>query len=389
VRSWGVLSGSVRRTRLGLLVGVAAVVVIAVPLSFFHDRLSLATPALLLVLPVLVAAVVGGRRPSIVAAVCAALAFNVLFIPPVLTLKIRFLDDVVAFLVFVTVAAVIGTLVGRQSDRRLMAEQHAIEIAKVHSELVEVTAERERLAVEAQRVAVLEAVDRQRSALMRAVSHDLRTPLVTISGVSSDLRSGEFFDESTRNGLLDLVISEAERLDRLVANLLSFSRIEAGALNPHLEVVDCDEIIDRCVRRLRRLFPGSSLAVDVSLDLPPLLADPGLLDQVLTNLLENASRHGSKHTRVSASVADGMDATNGFIVIGVDDDGPGLGHADHERIFEPWNEFGNGPLSGLGLAICKSVVEAHGGRIWADDNPDGGARFCFTIPVFVDDDDDP
>ena len=88
-------------------------------------------------------------------------------------------------------------------------------------------------------------------------------------------------------------------------------------------------------------------------------------------------------------MADEMETTNGFIVIGVDDDGPGLGNADRERIFEPWNEFGNGPLSGLGLAICKSIVEAHGGRIWADDNPDGGAQFCFTIPVFVGDNDDP
>ena len=108
------------------------------------------------------------------------------------------------------------------------------------------------------------------------------------------------------------------------------------------------------------MFSGSSLAVDVPADLPPLLADPGLLEQVLTNLLENASRHGGKHTRVTASRADEMEATNGFVVIGVDDDGPGLGNADRERIFEPWNELGNGPRSGLGLAICKSIVEAHG-----------------------------
>ena len=211
---------------------------------------------------------------------------------------------------------------------------------------------------------------------------------MTISGVSSDLRSGEFFDESTRNDLLDLVISEAERLDRLVGNLLSFSRIDAGALKPHVEVVECDEIIDRCVRRLRRLFPDSSLTVDVAADLPPLLADPGLLDQVLTNLLENAARHGGQHTQVSASVADDAKATDGFVLISIDDDGPGLGNVDRERMFEPWNEQGNGSLSGLGLAICKSIIEAHGGKIWAHDNPAGGARFSFTIPVFVAGDDD-
>lgn len=382
------LSGTVPRWLLGLLVGVTAVLVVTVSFGFIHDRLSLATPALLLVLPVLLAAVLGGRWPSIVVAVCAALAFDVIFIPPFGTLTISRLDDVVAFVVFVTVAVVNGTLIGRLSDRRVVAEQHATEIARVHSELIELTVEREKLAAEAQQVAVFQEVDRQRSALLRAVSHDLRTPLVTISGVSSDLRSNELFDESTRNDLLDLVISEAERLDRLVSNLLSFSRIDAGALEPHVEVVECDEIIDRCVRRLRRLFPDSSLTIDVAPDLPPLLADPGLLDQVLTNLLENATRHGGHHTRVSASAVDEAQAPDGFIMITIDDDGPGLGGTDRERIFEPWNEYGAGSLSGLGLAICKSIIEAHGGKIWAHDNPDGGARFSFTVPVFVTGDDD-
>jgi two-component system, OmpR family, sensor histidine kinase KdpD len=368
-----------------LLVGLAAIAVITVPLGFIHERLSLATPALLLVIPVLLAAVLGGRWPSIVVAVCAALAFNVVFIPPVLTLAIDRVDDVVAFAIFVTVAVVIGGFVSRESDRRRTAELHAAEIARVHAALIEVNADRERLAAEAQRVAVLEEVDRQRSALLRSVSHDLRTPLVTIRGVSSDLRSGELFDEATRNDLLDLVISETERLDRLVRNLLSFSRIDAGALEPHVEIVECDELIDGCVRRLRRLLTDSSLEVVLDPDLPPLLADPGLLDQVLTNLLENAVRHGGGHTRISASTVADSDGPPQWVAVTVDDDGPGLGTVDRNVIFQPWNALGRGPLSGVGLAICKSIVEAHGGRISADDNPAGGARFSFTIPVFVDD----
>lgn len=380
------LPGKVPRWLLGLLVGVAAVLVVAVPLGFIHDRLSLATPALLLVLPVLLAAVLGGRWPSIVVAVCAALAFNVIFIPPVLTLQIRHLDDLVAFVVFVTVATVIGGLVSRESDRRRSAEVHAAEIARVHRALIEVTAEREQLAVEAQRVAVLEEVHRQRSALLRSVSHDLRTPLVTIRGVSSDLRSGEVFDDATRNDLLDLVMSEAERLDRLVRNLLSFSRIEVGALEPQVEVVDCNELVDGCVRRLQRLFADSSLEIALDPDLPPLLADPGLVDQVLTNLLENAARYGGGHTRVSATVevgeADGEIEGVRWAMFMVDDDGPGLGTGDRDLLFEPWNALGRSEHSGVGLAICKSIVEAHGGRIRADDNPSGGARFTFTVPVF-------
>ena len=370
------------RRLVGLLVGMAAVLAIAVPLGFIHERLSIATPALLLVLPVLLSAVLGGRWPSIAVAVCAALAFNVVFIPPVLTLQIGSLDDVVAFVVFVTVAAVSGGLVARESDRRRTAELHAAEIARVHAALVEVTVEKERLASEAQRVEVLEEVDRQRSALLRSVSHDLRTPLVTIRAVSSELRSGELFDDGTRDDLLDLLSSEAERLDRLVGNLLSLSRIDAGALRPQVEVVELGELIDGCVRRLRRLFVGTSLVVAIDPDLPLILADPGLLDQVLTNLLENAVRHGGSDICISATTGDAS-ASPRYVTVMIDDDGPGLGEADRDHLFEPWNSLGKGPLSGVGLAICKSIVEAHGGRIWVDDNTSGGARFVFTLPVFV------
>jgi two-component system, OmpR family, sensor histidine kinase KdpD len=372
---------------LGLVVGVAAVTVIAVPLGFAHDHLSLATPALLLVLPVLLAAVVGGRWPAIIVAICAALVFDVVFIPPFFTFKINSPVDVVAYFVFVTVAAVIGTLVGRESDRRRTTELQVIEIARVHDALLTLTAERERLAEEAQRVAVLEEVHRQRSALLRAVSHDLRTPLVTIRGVSSDLRSGDVFDTATKNDLLDLVISETERLDRLVRNLLSFSRIEAGALEPHVDVTDFGETVERCVGRLRRLFGESILEVAVDPSLPPLLADDGLVDQVLTNLLENAVRHGGRHVRISARELDHT-ATPRFVTVMVDDDGPGLGSVDREAIFVPWSAPGSSSLAGVGLAICKSIVEAHGGRITADDNPDGGARFCFTLPVYTAADED-
>ena len=338
---------------------------------------------MLLVLPVLLAAVLGGRAASVIVAIAAALAFNLVFIPPAFTLQIRHPDDVVAYVVFLTVALVGGALVARETDRRREAERQATEIARVHGALVELTAEREALAAEAQRVAVLEEVDRQRSALLRAVSHDLRTPLVTIRGVSSDLLSEDLPDDSTRRELLDLVVSEAERLDRIVANLLSYSRIDIGAMHPRFDIVDLDEAIEHCVRRLRRLYSGSTLAVSVDPDLPLISADPVLVDQVLTNLLENAVRHGGHHVRITASETQG-DAPQRWVLVTVEDDGPGFGTGDRARLFEPWNDIGNGAHSGVGLAICKSVVEAHRGRIEADDNPAGGARFSFTLPVYAD-----
>ena len=375
-----------RRLR-ALSTGSGTVLAIVVPLGFVHDSLSLATPALLLLVPIVLAAVVGGRWPSIVVAFCAALAFNIVFIPPAFTLQIRHPEDVLAYVIFIVVAAVVGTLVSRESDRRRAAELSEIEMARINRELIEVTVERERLATEAQRVAVLEAVGRQRSALLRSVSHDLRTPLVTIRGVSSDLRSGAVFDSATRNDLLDLVISEAERLDRLVSNLLSFSRIESGTLVPHVEVVEFDQIVDTCTRRLRRLFDQSALdvALEVALDpdLPLLLVDPGLVDQVLTNLLENAVRHGGGRVRLAAKVRERTPDGPVWVTVTVDDDGPGIGDVDRQRLFEPWNTVGRTSSSGVGLAICRSFVEAHGGKISVDDTPSGGARFSFTLPVFV------
>lgn len=345
---------------LGLAAGLVSTLVIITSLGFAHEHLALATPALLLVIPVLISAVLGGRRSAIAVAVFDALSLNFVFIRPFFTLQIGHVEDVVAFVAFVAVAAVVGTLVAR---------------------LVEVTDERERFAAEAQRVAVLEEVHRQRAALLRSVSHDLRTPLVTIEGVASELRAGDAFDESTRNDLLDLVLSEAERLDRLVANLLSFSRIDSGTLEPRLDAVDLGEVIAEVADRLRRLFSGSSLEIALQPDLPILLADAGLLDQVLTNLLENAVRHGGRHARVRAACTTAPDGSR-WIEVTVDDDGPGLGSVDRDQLFEPWTGHGRSSLSGVGLAICKAVVTAHGGTIAADDSPSGGARFSFNLPVF-------
>ncbi|MCU1393082.1 MAG: kdpD [Ilumatobacteraceae bacterium] len=366
------------RAVVGSGVGLASVALICALLGGVHDGLSLATPALLLVVPVLLAAVLGGLWPSVLTGFAAAVAFNIVFIPPVFTLQIRHPEDVIAFVVFAGVAGVAGTLVNRESSRRLHAERAATEIAAMHTALVDLTAEREVLAVEAQKVALLEAIDRQRSILLRSVSHDLRTPLMTISAVTTDLRSGDVYVAATRNDLLDLVIAEAERLDRLVANLLSMSRIEAGVLQPHLDLVDTGEVIDTSVRRLRRLLGASHVELEVEPDLPLVWADQVLLDQVLTNLLENAVRHGGDHITISAAtevVGDGPE----LVRISVADDGAGLDPALRDRVFEPWSSSVEGSTTGLGLAICRSIVECHGGNIEVHDDAGRGTRFTFAL----------
>lgn len=357
-----------------MLLGAALVAVTTLAVVPFRDDIGSATPALSYVLPVVIVAVVRGRTPALVTAVVAAGAFNVAFIPPYGTVKVDALDDGVALVVFLVVAAVVGTLVAAEARRRQAAEARAAELAALSAELAALEAER---GEEATRLAVLERVDEQRAALLRSVSHDLRTPLATIRAVASDLRAGPDYDAGTRADLLDLVSDEAERLDRLVANLLNLSRIEAGALAPDRQAVDLGELVAECVRRLGRLLTGVRLQVDVPADLPLVDADYSQLDQVLVNLLENAARH----TPPRSTVRVGARAAEGHVTVWVDDEGPGVAGFEQEAVFQPFRRGAGSASSGIGLAICKAVVEAHGGTIAATGAPGGGARFEFTVPV--------
>lgn len=363
--------------RLGLGVGAVVSGLVTVALVPLRGNINRATPALLLELAVVAAGVLGGRKAALATAVMAAVAFNLAFIPPYWTPKVAVVDDAVALGVFVVVAAAVGTFVGREAERRRAAEQRADEVQALHERYEIVVGQRERLAEEANRVAVLEQVDKQRSALLRSVSHDLRTPLATIRAVTSDLRAGAAYDDTTRTELLDLVGDEAERLDRIVANLLSLSRVEAGALKPDRQAVAVDELIAESVRRLARLFRQVRVYVDLPDDLPLADADYSQLDQVLTNLLENAARHAPR----SSTLEIGAAPRGGMIQVWVADEGLGIAHFARERIFEPFSRGADSASTGVGLAICKAIVEAHGGTIEAQHALGGGARFSFTIPV--------
>lgn len=334
------------------------------------------TPAVALVVPVVVAGLFGGRRAALSVAVLSGTAFNVLFIPPYMTLKIHAADDVVALAVFLLVAVVIGSLVARETERRQSAEDRATELADLNDALRALQVEREQLAEEATRAAVLERVDEQRSALLRSVSHDLRTPLATIRAVASDLLGDAPYDDATRAELLGLVADEAERLDRVVANLLSLSRIEAGALAPDRQAVAVDELAGDTVKRLHGLLRARRVQIDVPAGLPLVNGDYTQLELVLTNLLENAARHAPP----SSTIRIGGRTAGDRVEVWVDDEGLGLAPFERERIFEPFRRGEGSNSSGIGLAICRAIVTAHGGEIWADVAPGGGARFRFTVP---------
>ena len=365
------------RRLLGLLVGTGLVVLAAVVLVPLRGHLSRTSPALVLVLPVVVAAIAGGRVPAVLTGVVAAGIYSFVFIPPYDSYKIAVSDDAVALGVFVVVALVVGTLVALEAERRRAAEDRTAEIRQLYRRYELVVAERERLMAESNRLAIIQRVDEQRSALLRSVSHDLRTPLATIQAVATDLRAGAAFDDATRDELLELVADEAQRLNRIVENLLSLSRIEAGALHPDRQAIALDELVTDRAGRLSRLFDGVGVVTAIEPGLPFVDADYVQLDLVLTNLLENAARFAPAGTTVRVEAR----ALGEQVEVVVADQGPGIAPDARASLFEPFEKGRASTGTGIGLAICRSVVEAHGGSIRVEDQEPCGARFVFTVPV--------
>jgi two-component system sensor histidine kinase KdpD len=224
---------------------------------------------------------------------------------------------------------------------------------------------------------VLEQVDRQRTALLRSVSHDLRTPLAAVSAAASELESGVVRDERTRQELLEVISDQASRLDRLVANLLDLSRIEAGALRPTVQSVAVDELVHDRLRSLDRLLAGVVVRTELPVRLPPVAADYNQMGQVVGNLLENAVRHSPS----GGTITVGARLHGNHVQVSVSDEGKGVDRVDADHIFEPFRTGRGSGSTGVGLAICKALVEAHGGTIWLEDVTPHGAAFCFTVPV--------
>jgi two-component system, OmpR family, sensor histidine kinase KdpD len=245
--------------------------------------------------------------------------------------------------------------------------------------------ERARLRRENLRIAVLQRTDELRAALLSSVSHDLRTPLASIKAAASSLLQEDVqWDEETKRSFARSIEREADRLNRLVSNLLDMSRIEDGAIKPEKEWYMLPELIQDVLGRLRPLLQGRVVNTQVPADLPPVELDYMQIDQVLTNLIENAVRYTPKESPIDVSAR----CEGAQVVISVADRGPGIPPADLERVFDKFYRVLDGKLntghpsgSGLGLAVSKGLVEAHGGRIWAEPRERGGVVFSVALPV--------
>lgn len=243
--------------------------------------------------------------------------------------------------------------------------------------------ERRNLSEAAKEAELLQASEKLHTTLLNSVSHDLRIPLVSIQGALTTLQEKPaLLDEERRQAILCNALSETDRLNRLVGNLLQKTRLETGHLTLKLLPCDVEDLISTTLASLSHRLAGRPLELEVAVDLPLVNLDFVLIAQVLTNLLENALAYSSPGTSISLKAY----CTATELVIQVLDRGVGLGTSDPARLFERFERgTASGQGVGLGLSICRGLVEAHRGRIFAEAREGGGAVFTFTLPLEVPD----
>jgi two-component system sensor histidine kinase KdpD len=271
----------------------------------------------------------------------------------------------------------VGVLGVRPPERHAFDSPEQLHLLETFANQTALAIERAVLAEEAQATHVRMETERLRNSLLSSVSHDLRTPLAAITGAASTLLEGRV-GSTVQLELLQTIREEADRLNRLVRNLLEMTRLESG-VEVRKEWHPLEEVVGAVLGRLEPALRDRVVHADVPKDLPLVPMDDVLVDQVLTNLLENVVKYTPPGSPVELRAwSDGSGVT-----VEVADHGPGLGPGDEARVFDKFYRGVPGPSrgAGLGLTICRAIVEAHGGRIWAENRPEGGAAFRFTLPL--------
>jgi len=273
----------------------------------------------------------------------------------------------------------VGVLGVRPSDPHAMDVPERLHQLETFAAQTALALERARLAAEAQDAEVRIETERLRNSLLSSVSHDLRTPLAAITGAVTTILDGGRLEAATRHELLESVRDEAERLNRLVQNLLEMTRLESGALQLRRELHPIEEVIGAALGRFAKPLGTRRVTTRVPPDLPLVAIDDVLVEQVLINLLDNTL----KYTPPTSPIDIIATATDRNVTVEIADHGPGLPPGEEDKVFDKFYRAHavGGRGAGLGLAICRGIVRAHGGRIWAQNLPGGGVAFLFTLPL--------
>ena len=241
--------------------------------------------------------------------------------------------------------------------------------------------ERVNLADQNRQIKLLQAAEKLQNALLNSISHDLRTPLVSITGALTTLEEqGDILDKSAQHNLVETAREEADRLNRLVGNLLDMTRLEGGALKVKRAASDVEDVIGTAVGQMEDRLAGRKVEIVVPDEIPAIPVDFVLIVHVINNLLDNALKYSPAGSplEIRAFVHDDE------VHIEVLDRGVGIPEDDLERIFDKFYRVQHPQQvtgTGLGLAICRGIVEAHSGRIWAENRSGGGACFTIGLPI--------
>ena len=347
-------------TARGYLIGLLLVAAATVACEFIRPHLIPTNMVMVYQLAVVVAAVKLGLRPAIATAFFSVLAFDFFFVPPRLTFSVAEKEYLVTFLGFFVVGVIISSLVAKVREQSL---------------------ERERLSAEAEKARILQAQENLERALLNSISHDLRTPLVSIKGALSALKDeGDRLSSQAQRELLETASDEAERLNRFVGNLLDMTRLEAGAMHPKVEPSDVQELVGCALSAMESRLGERSVSVSLPPGLTLVPLDLVLMTQVLVNLLDNAN----KYAPADSSIEIEAKVSAQWLVLTVADRGPGTPEQELPHIFDKFHhvrvpEKAGG--TGLGLSICKGIVEAHGGKIRAKNRDGGGLVVEVLLPV--------
>ena len=349
--------GGTRSHFVAVAASAAAILVVTLGIYALRPVVPVVSLGSLYTLAVLPVAVYYGLGYAIAVSLVSMLAFNFLFLAPVQTFALEDSRNWGALAVYLVTAVVVSELAAR-------ARRHA-------ADAVAAAIDRERLARDALETEALRRSDAIKTAVIQAVSHDLRTPLATIEAAVDGLEGG--VREDDRLELLDTIRLELTRLTRLVENLLDLSRLQAGAAEPSPELWTADQLLGRS---LDELPDSSRVRVVIPDDLPLVRADGVQVQRVLVNLIENALKFSEGSVRIEVVAAQDE------LVFEVTDSGPGIPEPELQHIFEPFHRVGPGSRgSGLGLAIARGFAHANDGRVWAESRVGEGASFGLALPA--------
>ena len=366
----------------GLRIAIAAGMVLLVAAVFlpFREYLSPTEVALTLLLVVLFASTLFGSTAGLSASACGVLCFNFFFLPPYNTFSISGPENWLAFVTFIVTAVIAGQMSGYARRRAEESEARQEKIERLYDEL--------RAAFEqASEAEALRRSEKLKSALLDAVTHDLRTPLTSIKAsvttLLDDVRS-PVLDAEAREEFIEIIDEETDRLNEFIEAMVGMAKIEAGALNFAARPSAIDEIVANAVQRAETLIGDRTLTIELPEEPLQVRADAASIAEVLFTLIDNASKYSPPGTEIRLDISK----RNGAVVIAVDDQGPGIPAEARARIFDKFARLETPDIHrtggglGLGLAIAKGIVESQGGSIAVEEASGGfSTRFAVTLPA--------